>query len=181
MNFQIPRKYLILLTLGGFIICLDQLTKMYIYTQFIYGQKIPVVDGLLYLSHVRNPGAAFGIFSTAPEVFRTAFFLSMPLIAVGIILYIIWGSKESELWQILSLSLVFGGAIGNYIDRLRFGFVIDFLDITFAYNLFGKKGIYSWPAFNVADIAIVTGVICLMVLMALQAYEEQKAKTTSSK
>jgi signal peptidase II len=89
----------------------------------------------------------------------------MPPVALIIILMILRGVADNDKWNIVALSSVFGGAIGNYIDRLRFRYVIDFLD-------FHLKEKYSWPAFNVADMAIVSGVILLLILMFL----EEKAK-----
>ncbi|MBY0314205.1 MAG: signal peptidase II [Bdellovibrionales bacterium] len=163
------KKYLILLALGGFVICLDQLTKIYIHTQFQHGESISVIHNFFNITYVRNPGAAFGFLRDAHETLRTLFFLSVPPIAALIIVFMIRSTPMSDLLTIISLSLIFGGAIGNYIDRLWHGFVVDFLD-------FHYKGMWSYPAFNVADIAIVTG-ICLMLLMeVMRALNEKKMK-----
>jgi signal peptidase II len=163
------KKYLILLALGGFVICLDQLTKIYIHTQFQHGESISVIHNFFNITYVRNPGAAFGFLRDAHETLRTLFFLSVPPIAALIIVFMIRSTPMSDLLTIVSLSLIFGGAIGNYIDRLWHGFVVDFLD-------FHYKGMWSYPAFNVADIAIVTG-ICLMLLMeVMRALNEKKMK-----
>ncbi len=161
------KKYLILLSLSGLIICLDQLTKALVQTQFALGESISVISGFFNLTYVRNFGAAFGIFADLPPIAREMFFLSMPPIAILIILAILRGVHEKDWWQILALSSVFAGAIGNYIDRLRFRYVIDFLD-------FHYKEIYSWPAFNVADMAIVGGVMLLLLLMSLESRQKVK-------
>lgn len=152
------RKYLILLTVAGAIIAMDQLTKMYVHTHFQLGEQVVVIQDYFNLGYVRNTGAAFGILRGAHENFRSLFFLSMPPIALIIILFILRGVRSNDSIQILALSLIFGGAIGNYIDRIRFGYVIDFLE-------FHWQNKYTWPNFNVADSAIVIGVGILGVLM----------------
>ena len=164
-----------MIAIAGLIVCFDQIVKVYIHTDYAYGERNVVVDGFFYITHIRNPGAAFGIFRDASETFRKVFFLTMPMIAMGIILVLIYQLKESDKAQLFALSSIFGGAIGNYIDRVQYGFVIDYLDFTFAYNLPGLgKGIYSYPAFNIADIAIVSGVGILLLLMILEGRQAAK-------
>ncbi len=155
---KIDKKYLILLTIAGLIVSIDQASKLYIHSYFSYGESITVLKGFFNLTYVRNPGAAFGFLSTSPETFRHAFFLSIPPIALAFIIYILRSVPNSDIIQIVALSGIFGGAIGNYIDRIRFRYVIDFLD-------FHIKNKYVWPAFNVADSAIVCGVIVLLLIM----------------
>ncbi len=92
----------------------------------------------------------------------------MPPIAMIIILFMLKSVPSSDRWQVLSLSAIFGGAIGNYIDRLRYGYVIDFLD-------FHYKEVWSYPAFNIADSAIVGGVCLLLVLMTVRDRAAKKA------
>lgn len=169
----INKKYLILLSFAGFIIALDQLTKIYVHTQFQLGESIQIIPGYFDLTYVRNTGAAFGIFRDAQETFRTIFFLSMPPVAVAVILYILHGLPDKERLQVFALSGVFAGAIGNYIDRLRFGYVIDFLDAHWQHKA-------HWPAFNVADMAIVGGVGLLFIAFYKEAQLEKLAKKTSS-
>lgn len=157
---MIKNKYLILLAISGFVIALDQATKIYVHTHFLLGESITVIPNFFDLTYVRNPGAAWGIFSTASETFRNVFFLSIPVIAILFILYLLRDVKDDDKTQTIALSLVAGGALGNYIDRLQFRFVIDFLD-------FHYKRIYTYPAFNVADSAIVIGIGILLLLMFL--------------
>ncbi len=164
---KVSRKYLFLIALGGAIITLDQLTKLYVHTRFYLGETIPVIHDFFNLTYVRNTGAAFGFLRDAHEVFRNIFFLSMPPLAVGVILFIFWNVDDRDHLQIFSLSLIFGGAIGNYIDRLRFGYVIDFLDFHF-------RQYYTWPAFNIADSCIVSGVALLLFYMLRQYKQDQK-------
>lgn len=149
------KKYLVLLIISGILICLDQLSKLYIHTQFRLGESFGVLPQFFNLTYVRNYGAAFGFLAESHPGFREVFFLSMPPVALVIILLILRTVQETDWKQIISLSLIFGGAVGNYIDRLRFRYVIDFLD-------FHYKNTYSWPAFNIADSAIVVGVFILL-------------------
>ncbi|MBC86222.1 MAG: signal peptidase II [Bdellovibrionaceae bacterium] len=151
-------KYLILVTIAGLIIALDQATKLYIHTHFSLGESITVINDFFNITYVRNTGAAFGFMSTAQETFRNIIFLTMPPVALLVIVMIMRGVHDRDLIQILALSSIFGGAIGNYIDRIRFRYVIDFLD-------FHIQNEYVWPAFNVADIAIVIGVGILILIM----------------
>lgn len=156
MNVQ--KKYLILAAFAALIVAIDQLTKLYIVTNFELGEFVQVIAGWFNITYVRNTGAAFGILRDSHETFRLIFFMSMPPIAMVTILMILKGVESSDRVQVLSLSSIFGGAIGNYIDRLRFGYVVDFLD----FHFYEK---YSFPAFNVADSAIVVGVGVLLLIM----------------
>lgn len=147
-----------LATISGAIVALDQFIKIYVHSNFSLGESIPVIPDFFSITYVRNPGAAFGFLREAQETFRTLFFLIMPPIAMIIIFGILRGVPSSDKIQVVALCSIFGGAIGNYIDRLRFGFVIDFLD-------FHYKHQWSYPAFNIADMAIVCGVAVLIGLM----------------
>ncbi len=155
------KKYLWLLAISGFLISFDQIIKMYVHTHFTLGESYTVINNFFNLTYVRNFGAAFGFLAESHPSFREIFFLTMPPIALGIILTILRGVKNDDTKQIIALSSIFGGAIGNYIDRLRFRYVIDFLD----FHLYGK---WSWPAFNIADMAIVGGVGLLLFLMFME-------------
>lgn len=165
---KLESKYLVLATIAGFLVVLDQITKIYVHANFALGETLPVVQDIFHITYVRNIGAAFGIFRDMPETFRDIFFKSMPPIAMAIILYMLKGVANSDRWQVFALSMIFGGAVGNYIDRLRFGYVIDFLDIHY-------KEVWSYPAFNVADSAIVGGVCLLLVMMTVRDLAEKKA------
>lgn len=154
------KKYVWLFAISGFLIALDQLTKVYVHTHFHLGESVSVINNFFNLTYVRNEGAAFGIFGTSHPTFKEIFFLTMPPVALIIILGILRGVKDHDTKQIIALSMIFGGAIGNYIDRVRFRYVIDFLD--FHIN---DSNVLRWPAFNVADMAIVGGVSLLLFLM----------------
>lgn len=166
------KKYMILLTITLIVVALDQYTKMIVHSTFDLGQSISVIKGFFNFTYVRNTGAAFGILGTAPAAFREIFFLSIPPIAVFLILLFLYGVDEKNKLEIYALSLISGGAIGNYIDRIRFRYVIDFLDFHFQEK-------YSWPAFNVADSAIVIGVTALTIIWFRQPKPDAKPKTAS--
>jgi signal peptidase II len=165
MNFHLQRKYLILICITGLFISIDQLTKLYVHTQFQLHESLPVIQDFFNITYVRNYGAAFGFLSQMPSMFREIFFLMIPPIACIIILYILKGLDNKETRQILALSSVFAGALGNYLDRLQFHYVIDFADFHF-HSL-------SWPAFNVADMAIVGGVLFLVYFMFIESKTRQ--------
>jgi signal peptidase II len=128
---------------------------LYIDANFRLHESMPVIHGLFNLTYVRNKGAAFGIL--ADSSIRIPFFITVSIAAMLGILWYIKQLREDQKLAILSLSLVFSGAFGNLIDRIRLGEVIDFLDVFW--------GRYHWPAFNVADSAITTGVTLLFIEM----------------
>ena len=155
------KKYIWLVLISGLLVALDQLVKVYVHTHFHLGESVIVIPNFFNLTYVRNFGAAFGFLAESHPSFREIFFLSMPPIALLIILGILRGVKDDDTKQIIALSSMFGGAIGNYMDRVRFRYVIDFLD----FHLYNR---WSWPAFNIADMAIVGGVALLLLLMFLE-------------
>jgi signal peptidase II len=161
------KKYMILIAVTFAITAIDQFFKMKVHSSFDLGESVTVIQGFFDLTYVRNTGAAFGFLGDAHHTFRQVFFLSIPPIAVFIIILFLYNLPETEKLEIYALSIISGGAIGNYIDRLRFGYVIDFLD-------FHYQNKYHYPAFNVADSAIVSGVIILTLLMFRKKPEETK-------
>ncbi len=169
---MMKKKYLYLAVITGLLVAADQLVKMYIHTQFHLGESLVVIPNFFNLTYVRNFGAAFGFLAESHPAFRAAFFLAMPPIALVIILMILRGVKDNDTKQIIALSAIFGGAIGNYVDRLRFRYVIDFLD----FHLNNK---YSWPAFNIADSAIVCGVGLLLFMMVMEARQKKSQENAA--
>ncbi len=170
MSF-IKRKYLLLICITCFMIALDQIAKIYVHTQFQLHESFPVFENFFHITYVRNFGAAFGFLSQTPAFFREIFFLMMPPIACLIILYILKGIDDQDSKQILSLSFIFAGAIGNYLDRLQFKYVIDFIDFHY--------GQFSWPAFNFADMSIVGGVLFLMLTLLTEKKNHEVSLTHS--
>ena len=150
------------------VIVLDQITKVAITKKlFMYGSH-KVIDGFFSLVYVMNPGAAFGFLAGAPETFRYLFFISVTVLAILLIIYYILKSKSQDALIVISLTLIFGGAVGNLIDRIRFGAVVDFLDFYI--------GAWHWPAFNAADSAISVGAVLMIWEMLVR-----RKKTSSSR
>jgi len=116
---------------------------------------IEVVDGFWYWRYVQNPGAAWGFLRDAPESIRIPFFFLVSVAAIIFIFAFFRKLNEDQYLTIVALSLVFGGAVGNFIDRIHLSYVIDFID--------WYIGTYHWPTFNVADSAISCGVALLMI------------------
>lgn len=139
-----------LLIITGIVIVLDQVTKLIIYNGLPLYDEIVVVKGFFSIVHYHNPGGAFGIFAQTENGFRHVFFIVVSLLALGLVFYFYRSTPKSYRFLSTGFAMIFGGAIGNMVDRFRLGEVIDFLD-------FYVKG-WHWPAFNVADSAITIGI-----------------------
>lgn len=148
-------------------ILVDQLTKWLITSSMSLHQSIELLRDFAHITYVRNPGAAFGIL--ANHSLRLPFFILVSLVAAAGILWYLRKEAEDAPRQQLALGLIFSGAIGNLIDRIRFGEVIDFIDVHW-YQ-------YHWPAFNVADSAICVGV----GLLLFDSWCEERRKKNMSK
>ncbi|MBW1612948.1 MAG: signal peptidase II [Deltaproteobacteria bacterium] len=148
------RDYLLFIGLALIILLLDQVSKWMVVTHIEAHQTLSVIPGFFSLVLVKNRGMAFGIFSQTRSGFYYYFLLSTTIGAIGVILFSFFWIKSSKKWLTVGLSLILGGAVGNLVDRLRLGYVIDFLD-------FFLKG-YHWPAFNVADSAVTVGTFWLL-------------------
>ncbi len=155
------------LIIAAFVVSLDQISKSWVNSHLALYETIPLV-GCLSLTHVRNTGSAFGLFA------NQAFLLALVSIVglVTILLFYRYLSK-SNILGILALSLVFGGAVGNLIDRMRFGYVTDFIDV----RLWGD---FHWPTFNVADSAITVGSIVLVIFLFL-AFRKGDGKSSGAR
>ena len=161
-------RYRILAIISVVILILDQASKLYVDANFRLHESIPVIRGLFNLTYVRNKGAAFGIL--ADNAVRIPFFITVSIVAMLGILWYVSRLKSDQKLALVSLSLVFAGAFGNLIDRVRLGEVIDFLDV------FWQR--YHWPAFNVADSAITVGVTLLLIEMWREDRKKSKASET---
>ncbi|WP_303852277.1 signal peptidase II [Seleniivibrio woodruffii] len=146
------KKAMIALALA--VVVLDQWTKAYIVKNFILHESRPVIDGFFDITYILNPGAAFGFLGRLPETYRKMFFIAVTILAISCVAYLLIKEKGMKL-RLFSYTLVLAGAVGNFIDRLFVGKVVDFL-------LFYYKT-WQWPAFNVADIAISTGIGLLLL------------------
>lgn len=162
------RKYFILILTTVVIVLLDILTKAYITSNLFLHESVGVIDGFFNITYVRNPGAAFGFLAGASPVFRSLFFGAITVAVIILIVYYIVKNKAGTSLESFSLSLILSGALGNLIDRVRFGEVIDFLDVYI--------GSHHWPAFNVADSAITVGAV-LMIADLLLYKKKDNAET----
>ncbi len=153
-------RYLLLASVGIAVVIIDQVTKMWIMESMRLHESIPVIPNLFSLTYIRNPGAAFGLLAGSSNAFRMVFFGVTSLFALALLGTILVRLPEKDWMGQLSIAGILGGAIGNLIDRLRFGEVIDFLDVYIES--------YHWPAFNVADSAISVGVVFLIIHFAFE-------------
>ena len=147
-------KYIIIIIVTLPVIVLDQLSKVYIQKTMKLHQTIKVIDGLFDITYVLNKGAAFSFLADKPEGFTIPFFVIVSVIAIGIIGFLFYKTEKSDYVSLIAFALLLGGSIGNLIDRIRHGAVTDFLDFYIQQ--------YHWPAFNVADSAITTGVFLFL-------------------
>jgi signal peptidase II len=148
---------------------LDQVSKWFIMKRIPLGEERPVLGDFFILTSHRNRGAAFGILQNQ----RWFFIIITLIVVIGILWYMRRTIREGKTLLSFALSLLLGGAIGNFIDRALFGEVVDFLQFTFDFSLFGKAIYYIYPIFNLADSAIVIGVI-LIFLESLLAWRKEK-------
>lgn len=151
------------------IVLLDQFTKSIIEHSLFLNQVIEIIPNFFNIVYIKNPGAAFGMFGDA-GIYRVFFLVGVSLFAVCIITYLIAQSDGTP--SVIGLAMIGGGAIGNLIDRAKFGEVTDFLD-------FYVAG-YHWPAFNVADSAITVGVALMCVIYYYEGKAEAQDKETSN-
>ena len=121
-----PRRFSLLAIVSLTIVALDQVTKAYIAEHMYLHQSIPIIPDYFSLTYIRNPGAAFGILASSSSGFRMVFFLITSIFALGLLATIFWRLQPNDWWGQLTVASIFGGAIGNLIDRLQFGEVIDF-------------------------------------------------------
>ena len=153
------KKYGRLGWIAGSIVVLDQATKWVILERLALYHSIPVIPGFFNITHVQNPGGAFGFLAQQGPLVRAFVFLLMSFVAVCLIFWFYRKTPASHRFLSVGFALIFGGAIGNLIDRLRFGRVIDFLDVYI--------GSWHWPAFNVADSAITIGIAIFVLHVVL--------------
>jgi len=144
-------------TIAGGVVLLDQIVKLIALDRLTPGVSVDVIPGLVALTLVKNPGLAFGLLSGIPAGWRWVVGL-LSLLALVVLLRVALRILPSGGWrEQSSIGLIFGGAVGNLIDRMRFGAVVDFVDVYF-------RG-WHWPAFNVADSAITVGVAVLALVV----------------
>jgi len=150
--------------LAALIVAVDQATKLLIQATLVPGQSIPVMGWLVRITYIRNPSAAFGL------AFGTVNFYILFGVAASIVVsWYLLRLPRGEYWPRIALALILAGALGNLIDRLRLGEVIDFIQV-------GLSERIVWPIFNVADLGVSTGVILLLIYFIVVG-EPQPATT----
>ena len=149
------KKYIIFVATFALMVLLDFVTKAYISSTMFLHESFPVIEGFFNITYVRNPGAAFSFLADAPAAFRSIFFVTVTSLAILCILYSVIKDTFEDPLMTFGLSLIMSGAVGNLIDRVRLGEVVDFIDVYIAS--------YHWPAFNVADSAITVGAFLLLI------------------
>ncbi len=158
-------RYVMLFLVVTTLVLMDQATKLHVMQSMRLHESIPIIPGFFSFTYIRNPGAAFGLLSSSGATFRMVFFGFATLFALGLLSTIFYRLREDDRIGQISIVAILGGAIGNLLDRLRYGEVIDFLDFYI--------GAYHWPAFNVADTAISVGVVFLVFHYTLERKKEK--------
>ena len=155
LKFQISSfekdKYLRLIFIAGLVVVVDQITKLIVLNSLPLFHSIQIIPGFFNLTHIHNPGGAFGFLSNNGSSIQRYVFLFASSVAVGLVLYFYNKTPQSYVLLSSGFALIIGGALGNLIDRIRMGKVVDFLDF--------HIGSLHWPAFNVADSAVSIGMI----------------------
>jgi signal peptidase II len=162
------QRFRIVFTLAALLCALDQLTKYLVVQSIAYYTAKPVIPGFFNLVHVLNKGSAFGFLNHGDIGWQRFFFISASFVAAGIIVYMTKTTRLDSKYHFIALGLLLGGALGNLVDRMRLGEVIDFLDV--------YVGDYHWPAFNVADSAITIGAL-LLIAVYYRHDKQPRAKT----
>ena len=152
MSLNLKKKFLVII---GFIIAMDQVTKLLIKSNLDLYEKVDIIKGFFQLKYVTNSGAVWGIFSRTPHEFIPKIITGLSIIALLIVIYYFLKIEASCKTELVALSFIMGGALGNNIDRILQGFVVDFLEFYISK--------YHWPTFNVADFFISSGVILLII------------------
>jgi signal peptidase II len=147
-------KWRVCAAVAGAVLVMDALTKWWVRSALGLGESVPVLGDVVRLTHVLNPGAAFGLHVGG---YSRAVFTVLALVALAVILVVLRGTPEHATGRLTALALVGGGATGNLVDRVGTGAVVDFLDVGF--------GAVRWPIFNLADVGVTTGALILVLLL----------------
>jgi signal peptidase II len=163
----------LILSLLAATVVLDQITKIAVDQTLVLHESVPVIEGFFHLTYVRNKGAAFGILAGGPPWLRLSFLIVFSIVAAVFVFMMLRRLPADEKMLAVALTLILGGAIGNLIDRVWRGEVIDFFD-------FHYRG-FHWPAFNIADSCITVGVaLALLRLVPARGEDPFSPKRRSS-
>ena len=158
-------KYRLLLIIAPLVVVFDQVTKVLIIRRVPLHKSFTIIPDFLNITHIQNSGVAFGVFSRQSFDMKQLLLMGASLLAVCLIFYFYHKSVHESRIMMSAFALIFGGAVGNLIDRFRIGRVVDFIDV--------HVGNLHWPSFNVADSAINVGAVlfayCLLFLTRAKA------------
>ena len=163
------RKYFFFIAAA--VLLLDRLAKWSVASNIPLHNSVTVIPGCFRLTHVENTGAAFGLFAESTAQWKIGALVSFSVIALMVVSALLWKHSHSLSTTTIGLSLILGGATGNLWDRMMTGHVVDFLDF--------YVGSYHWPAFNVADSAIVIGAILLVSEIVFAKSGNEAVKSSS--
>ena len=149
------RKYLILFSLSGLIISTDQLLKQWFHSHIPLNSGFEFIPGLIRFSHRQNTGFAFGAIDASAQSFNNIFMLGVPAFALILMVLIFIKLRDNQMVTSVALTSVLSGAVGNLIDRVQHGYVVDYLEVHL-----GKSQIL--PSLNLADVAIISGVLLML-------------------
>jgi signal peptidase II len=170
LNLHAKRKHYF--AIAVIVVVVDQLSKWLVSSRLALHDSVNVIPGLFRLTHVQNQGAAFGILSDSPSEWKLSMLIFFSIFALVVVSTLLWRNSHSINTTGIALSLILGGAIGNLWDRMVAGHVTDFFDVYF-------RG-YHWPAFNIADSAIVVGALLLMAEILFSKSEASESSTAQS-
>jgi len=163
------RKYFLFIAI--IVLLLDRLSKWAVASNISLYQSVAIIPGFFSLRHVENTGAAFGLFAESSAQWKVGALVSFSILALIVVSALLWKNGHSLTTTSIGLSLILGGAMGNLWDRMVSGHVVDFLDFYI--------GGYHWPAFNVADSAIVIGAILLVSEIVFAKSPSETVKSSS--
>ena len=154
------------------ILLLDQVTKQLVTSAMALHSSVEVIPNLFHLTLVTNRGALFGLLHDLPDPYRSSLFTLVPMLAIGLIVFFQIRTTLQDILAHTGLALILGGALGNLVDRIRLGHVIDFLDVFI--------GDHHWPAFNAADSSICIGVSLLILDLMVSGRRRHAPETTTT-
>ncbi len=163
------RKYFLVIAIV--VLLLDRLAKWAVASNIALRDSVVVIPGFFRLTHVENTGAAFGLFADSSAQWKVGALVSFSIVALIVVSALLWKNSHAVSTTTIGLSLILGGAMGNLWDRMVSGRVVDFLDF--------YVGSYHWPAFNVADTAIVIGAALLISEIFFAKSASETVKTSS--
>ena len=164
--FEIMRKLSI--SLAFIVFAADLLTKWWVKTS-LWLQNYPIVEDFVTVDYAENTGIAFGLFHASQSWWKGPLLCLLAVVAVCMVLYYIWTTPVHEGVILVALGLVLGGILGNFVDRLARGYVVDFIKLHW-------RDAFAWPTFNLADSAITTGVLLILAMSLFGSHTPELAE-----